>query len=78
MATKPVIMRGVDKLVDSNNVEISVSDVAVKTGLAATTDGDTALGWDGTKFKVVPAGGGGIPELTRDDSDPVYTDYTFG
>ena len=35
------------------------SHYAVSAGLAATTDGSTALGWTGSEFKVVPAGSTG-------------------
>jgi len=51
----------------------SPSYYAAATGLAATTDGETSLGWDGTKFKVAPAGSNSKVTFAVVGSDNVWT-----
>jgi len=66
-----IVLNNVDKIISSTNSEFGVPEIS------SPAEGQI-LAYESGKWVNKPLPDGGIPEMTRDDSDPTYTDYIFG
>lgn len=68
------ILKNIDTIINQSSKNVVIKDVIQTSDLTTTVDGQTALGWDGSQFTAVSAGGGMTQRTNPDDG---FIEFVF-